>query len=78
MTVKYSYLLKEVETNIELAAELRQYLGAYVLFYTGPFQLYLSITQAHLSGFELPIYIGKAVPKGDRTGVKAETLYSGK
>lgn len=69
-----TYPLLEVESNAELISELRQYLGAYVLFYRGAFELYSFMAQANQVEFGLPIYIGKAVPKGDRTGVKARTL----
>lgn len=68
------YSLPQAESDTALIVELRHYLGAYILFYTGPFGLYESIAKANAEGFELPIYVGKAVPTGDRTGIKARTL----
>lgn len=37
--------------------------GIYALYYTGPFEPY-----APIAGWETPIYVGKAVPKGGRKG----------
>lgn len=68
------YALPQVEGNAELIGELRQYLGAYVLFYNGSFGLYEPIAKANEKEFKLPIYVGKAVPTGDRTGIKAITI----
>lgn len=68
------YPLLQVGTDGNLVAELRQYLGAYILFYTGTFELYDFIARANSDSFDLPIYVGKAVPTGDRTRVKAKAL----
>lgn len=44
-------------------ANVQRFLGAgiYVLYYDGPHELY-----APIAGTEMPIYVGKAVPKGAR------------
>ena len=41
--------------------------GVYALYYCGGFDLYSSIAAADPSECALPIYVGKAVPKGWRT-----------
>lgn len=49
----------------------RQFAGAgiYAIYYLGSFEPYAPITQANRSGrFELPIYVGKAIPTGGRKG----------
>jgi hypothetical protein len=43
--------------------------GIYAIYYTGDFPLYAPIADRNRSGrFESPIYVGKAIPKGRRTG----------
>lgn len=43
--------------------------GAYGIYYTGDFELYRPVAVANRNGkFGLPIYVGKAVPKGSRKG----------
>ncbi|MEI6985156.1 MAG: Eco29kI family restriction endonuclease [Rhodospirillaceae bacterium] len=43
--------------------------GIYVLYYTGPFLAYAPLAERNRQGcFEVPIYIGKAVPSGARKG----------
>ncbi|WP_218119559.1 Eco29kI family restriction endonuclease [Roseospirillum parvum] len=43
--------------------------GIYALYYTGAFPIYAPIANRNRKGkFELPIYVGKAVPKGARKG----------
>ena len=54
-----------------MRGELNKLLGCYILFFRGEFDLYESISEANKDSFERPIYIGKAVPKGDRTGSTA-------
>jgi len=52
--------------------------GIYAIYYTGGFAPYERL--AHLNGngrFGLPIYVGKAVPKGTRVGIDLE-LSAGK
>ena len=54
--------LKELPPNCEF-----QGAGVYALYYTGKFQPYASISQANLAcSGSLPIYVGKAVPRGWR------------
>ena len=56
-------------TDLEgMRGELGQLLGAYILFYKGSHELYTPVAAANQQNFTQPIYIGKAVPKGDRTG----------
>ncbi len=43
--------------------------GVYALYYSGDFALYAPIVGRRLEGkYEIPIYVGKAVPKGSRKG----------
>lgn len=43
--------------------------GVYALYYTGDFPLYAPIKERNTdNAFEVPIYVGKAVPKGARKG----------
>ena len=55
-----------------MKGQLGQLLGAYILFYKGPHELYIPVSAANQQNFIQPIYIGKAVPKGDRTGEGAK------
>lgn len=44
--------------------------GIYAIYYVGDFPVYDIITQANANDqWELPIYVGKAVPKGGRQGI---------
>jgi len=49
--------------------ELKQLLGVYILFYRGPFELYLDISMLNQETPTKPIYVGKAVSGGSRTGI---------
>lgn len=42
--------------------------GVYGIYYTGDLEIYQPIAQKNKGEFSLPIYIGKAVPKGWRQG----------
>lgn len=43
--------------------------GVYVIYYSGSFDAYCDISKLNKDGsFQVPIYIGKAVPKGARKG----------
>lgn len=43
--------------------------GVYAIYYAGSFDAYASIAARNAGGkFELPIYVGKAIPKGGRKG----------
>lgn len=53
-------------------SELSQFFGVYALFYRGEFELYAPISSANSSGFLRPIYVGKAVSEGARTGSSSE------
>lgn len=68
-----AFPLPIIERNQDLAEELKKHLGAYALFYTGPFDLYEALVRANsgVNRLEFPIYVGKAVPVGDRTGIPA-------
>jgi hypothetical protein len=47
--------------------------GIYAIYYTGGLALYKSIASRNLKDrFELPIYVGKAIPKGGRKGGEAD------
>lgn len=56
----------------ERRSALIQYTGVYALYYTGEHPLYRSIKATNDEGTSLPIYVGKAVPRGARTGVIKE------
>ena len=52
--------------------------GVYAIYYAGedpPYELLGEINSG--AGFEVPIYVGKAVPKGARKGVEVATTSSG-
>ena len=43
--------------------------GVYVIYYDGPFNLYSPIAEANRNGlWGAPIYVGKAIPEGQRVG----------
>lgn len=44
--------------------------GVYLLYYRGPFPAYAPLTAKNASNFSVPIYVGKAEPKGGRTGIE--------
>ncbi len=50
--------------------ELKRFSGAgiYAIYYAGPHPAYTALAQANLAGDRIPIYVGKAVPKGARLG----------
>jgi hypothetical protein len=43
--------------------------GIYALYYSGDFELYKRIVRRNEDGAHAPIYVGKAVPPGSRTGM---------
>jgi len=52
--------------------------GIYAIYYSGEFAPYAQIARLNRAGaFRLPIYVGKAVPPGARTGTQVE-LSAGK
>lgn len=44
------------------------YIGVYLLYYRGDHPLYRPISKANADGCRMPIYVGKAVPPGTRSG----------
>ena len=42
--------------------------GIYAIYYRGPFEHYAPLTRANSNNWSVPIYVGKAVPKGTRKG----------
>lgn len=63
-----------LETNPEPLGSFEPFrgVGVYALYYTGDFPPYQSIRDANVGDQWLaPIYIGKAIPKGGRTGTRA-------
>ena len=42
--------------------------GVYALYYTGSNPLYAPLAQANRLSYDIPIYVGKAVPRGWRQG----------
>lgn len=49
-------------------AELSQHYGVYLLYYRGNFELYRDIAARNAAEAVKPIYVGKAVSSGGRTG----------
>ena len=47
--------------------------GVYVIYYRGSFPEYAPIAKRNQDTCDAPIYIGKAVPRGGRTGVHVDT-----
>ena len=54
------------------AGELSRYVGIYFLFYTGESELYRDIVDMNADGLIKPIYVGKAVAAGSRSGNSAK------
>jgi len=52
--------------------------GVYVIYYTGGYKPYAPITLANQSDLVLPIYVGKAIPKGGRKGGLTKDAAAGK
>lgn len=51
--------------------------GIYAIYYTGAYPCYAALSAANIDGkFALPIYVGKAVPKGARIGGGTGTVGS--
>ncbi len=44
------------------------YIGVYLLYYRGSHPLYRPISEANADGCRMPIYVGKVVPPGTRSG----------
>lgn len=62
-------LLRKKPTPL-LAAESFVGAGIYVIYYTGNFPAYKTISQRNRGGaFKAPIYVGKAIPEGGRKGL---------
>lgn len=62
--------------GVQPLGELRKFIGAgiYAIYYTGNFPAYQPIAQANSGGrFLAPIYAGKAIPAGGRTGSTEKT-----
>lgn len=55
------------------ADELSKFVGVYFLFYTGANPLYADIVAANHAELVKPIYVGKAVAKGGRSGNTKQT-----
>ena len=73
-SVAEALLTKEVHP----LGELQQFEGAgiYAIYYTGDFEPYAQVSRLNINGqFMLPIYVGKAIPKGGRKGgISADSL----
>jgi len=53
--------------------------GVYAIYYVGKFTAYKRVAEANRGGaFELPIYVGKAIPKGGRKGGLTKDASSGR
>lgn len=64
-----SFALQDLGTHVE---ELSRYVGVYFLFYTGSNELYREIVAMNVDGLIKPIYVGKAVAAGSRSGNSAK------
>lgn len=53
---------------VEAERYLNRYIGVYLLYYHGGHPLYKPISEANAEGCRMPIYVGKAVPPGTRSG----------
>jgi hypothetical protein len=42
--------------------------GIYAIYYTGSFELYAPLTAINRIRYDLPLYVGKAIPSGSRRG----------
>ncbi len=42
--------------------------GIYAIYYTGSFELYAPLTAVNRIRYDLPLYVGKAIPSGSRRG----------
>jgi hypothetical protein len=47
--------------------------GIYAIYYTGDFPAYAPLVAANRKQMKVPIYVGKAVPKGSRKGLLSES-----
>jgi len=45
--------------------------GVYAIYYRGNFSAYKNLRMKNDTSFEIPIYVGKAIPKGGRKGLTA-------
>ncbi|MGL4489116.1 MAG: Eco29kI family restriction endonuclease [Rhizobiaceae bacterium] len=69
-----SELLARMPISLSEVAEVKG-AGIYVLYYTGNFKPYSVLSNQNQKGiFSVPIYIGKAIPKGGRKGGFANDL----
>lgn len=60
-----------LNTLQEYQGELRTHFGVYLLYYRGEFELYQEIAARNEAEPLKPIYVGKAVSSGGRTGGKS-------
>lgn len=57
------------QTPIQILPPPEKFLGGgvYALYYCGDFEYYTTLSEVNEGSYELPIYVGKAVPPGWRT-----------
>lgn len=60
-----------LDTLQQYRAELRTHFGVYLLYYRGEFELYREVAARNATEPLKPIYVGKAVSSGGRTGGKS-------
>jgi hypothetical protein len=65
-SIQNAILEQPLRPLAELANE--QGAGVYAIYYSGDFPAYSSLSTGMRSGDEVPIYVGKAIPKGGRIG----------
>jgi hypothetical protein len=58
-----------MQTPIQILPPPKRFLGSgvYALYYRGDFEYYTKLSKLNKASYELPIYVGKAVPPGWRT-----------
>ena len=52
--------------------------GIYAIYYAGPFEPYQSLSETNRDRPQVPIYVGKAIPKGGRKGLTALDAATGR
>lgn len=67
----HSIVTTMVETPPTPMADLPRFTGAgiYAIYYNGDFSAYAALASANKDGWDVPIYVGKAVPQGGRRGI---------
>jgi hypothetical protein len=70
-SLAHSIVTKMAETPSIPIRGIQPFMGAgiYAIYYHGEFEAYSRLVDAFQHGYDLPIYVGKAVPAGGRRGI---------